>query len=232
MTLTKVKKSVIDVSSFIGGANQQVQFNDSNDFGIDANFTYNSSTKVLGVSGISVGKDITVGDSLTVGTGGIVFPVGIFESILYPSDLVGMIAAFPVAAAPTGWLACDGSSQLVASYQALHSIIGYTYGGSGVNFSLPDYRGYFLRGVDGGAGNDPDAASRTDRGDGTGGDNVGSVQDEAYKAHTHGSVPNKTGANSAAAGSAVLPSTAGSTGSSGGNETRPKNINVLYCIKY
>ena len=43
--------------------------------------------------------------------------------------------------APTGWLLCQGQSLLVANYPALHSAIGYTYGGSGSNFLLPDLRG-------------------------------------------------------------------------------------------
>ena len=146
MALTKVKKSVLDISSFIGGANRQVQFNDSDDFGVDANFTYNTTTMTMSVSGLNVDLDAAIGGSLTVGTGGIVFPVGAYTSVLNPSDLVGMIAAFPIASPPTGWLECDGSSILVDSYPALHSILGYIYGGAGTNFTLPDYRGYFLRG--------------------------------------------------------------------------------------
>lgn len=43
--------------------------------------------------------------------------------------------------APTGWLLCQGQSLLVADYPALHTAIGYTYGGSGSNFLLPDLRG-------------------------------------------------------------------------------------------
>lgn len=48
-------------------------------------------------------------------------------------------------------------------------------------FSLPDARGQFIRIWDNGAGVDPDAASRTDRGDGTTGDNVGTNQDFAIE---------------------------------------------------
>lgn len=43
--------------------------------------------------------------------------------------------------APTGWLLCQGQSLLVADYPALHAAIGYTYGGTGANFLLPDLRG-------------------------------------------------------------------------------------------
>lgn len=51
-------------------------------------------------------------------------------------------------------------------------------------FLLPDDRGRFIRAWDNGAGVDPDAASRTDRGDGTTGDNVGTLQDHALETHT------------------------------------------------
>lgn len=50
----------------------------------------------------------------------------------------GTVVAYPSATPPTGWLSCDGSSQLVASYPNLFAAIGYTYGGAGPNFNLPD----------------------------------------------------------------------------------------------
>lgn len=43
---------------------------------------------------------------------------------------------------PAGWLFCDGSSQLRASFPSLFSIIGTTYGSvDGTHFTLPDLRG-------------------------------------------------------------------------------------------
>jgi microcystin-dependent protein len=33
---------------------------------------------------------------------------------------------------------CEGQSLLVADYSALHDVIGYTYGGTGVNFNVPN----------------------------------------------------------------------------------------------
>jgi microcystin-dependent protein len=55
---------------------------------------------------------------------------------------------------PAGFLVCDGSSLVVATYQRLFNAIGYTYGGSGANFRLPDLRGEFIRGFDAGRGVD------------------------------------------------------------------------------
>jgi microcystin-dependent protein len=56
---------------------------------------------------------------------------------------------------PPGFLVCDGSSLVVASYQRLFNSIGYTYGGSDTSFRLPDLRGEFIRGYDGGRNIDP-----------------------------------------------------------------------------
>jgi hypothetical protein len=40
--------------------------------------------------------------------------------------------------ASLGLLKCDGTSHLVATYPRLHTVIGYTYGGSGINFNVPN----------------------------------------------------------------------------------------------
>lgn len=60
---------------------------------------------------------------------------------------VGSVYAYLGTVAPAGYLLCNGSSQLVANYSDLHGVIGYNYGGSGLNFNVPDYRGMFLRGT-------------------------------------------------------------------------------------
>jgi microcystin-dependent protein len=60
-----------------------------------------------------------------------------------------------------GWLKCDGRNVSRNSYPTLWDAIGAIYGGDGnPDFALPDLRGMFLRGVDEGAGHDPDAAGR------------------------------------------------------------------------
>ena len=40
--------------------------------------------------------------------------------------------------ASLGLLKCDGTSHLVATYPRLHTVIGYTYGGSGTSFLVPN----------------------------------------------------------------------------------------------
>lgn len=51
---------------------------------------------------------------------------------------VGTVVAKASTVVPAGWLECNGSSQLVASFPALFADIGYTHGGAGANFNLPN----------------------------------------------------------------------------------------------
>lgn len=78
---------------------------------------------------------------------------------------------------------CDGSSVLRASYSGLFTAIGTAWGSvDGTHFNVPDLRGVFLRGTDGGAARDPDRAARTAIATGGNtGDAVGSVQTNATK---------------------------------------------------
>ena len=57
------------------------------------------------------------------------------------SSPTGSLTAFAGASAPTGWLLCDGSSISTSTYASLFAVIGYTYGGSGASFSLPNLKG-------------------------------------------------------------------------------------------
>ena len=47
------------------------------------------------------------------------------------------------------FLLCDGSSYSTITYSELYAVIGTTFGGSGSNFNVPDYRTYFPVGVGG-----------------------------------------------------------------------------------
>ena len=53
----------------------------------------------------------------------------------------GAIMDFAGAAAPSGWLLCQGQSLSTTTYAALFAAIGYLYGGSGANFNVPDLGG-------------------------------------------------------------------------------------------
>ena len=67
---------------------------------------------------------------------------------------VGVITAFAGSTAPTGYLICDGAAVSRATYAALFTIIGTTYGiGNGsTTFNLPDLRSKTIVGVGQGSG--------------------------------------------------------------------------------
>ncbi|TRU81408.1 MAG: tail fiber protein [Microcystis novacekii Mn_MB_F_20050700_S1] len=141
-----------------------------------------------------------------------------------------------VSLANQGWLVCDGEQYDVTDYPDLSQVIGFFFGGNLRNqFNVPDLRGMFLRGVDGGAGKDPDAKSRVALvNGGNTGDNVGSYQQDEFKTHNHKIMlwPRSfRGADGDDKPYDNQGSVDGSTSDSGGNETRPKNIYVNYIIK-
>lgn len=142
----------------------------------------------------------------------------------------GSVIAWPSNTIPDGFLVCDGSSLASATYSDLYGVIGFEYGGDATNFNLPDYRGEFLRGH---GANDPDAATRTDRGDGTTGDVVGTKQAAELGSHVHAYRNGGGGANTAYAATASNNNYGtNNTNATGGNETRPRNVSVNYIIKY
>jgi microcystin-dependent protein len=156
---------------------------------------------------------------------------------------VGMVGAFAMNTAPTGWLKANGAAISRTTYSALFAKIGTTHGvGNGsTTFNLPDMRGEFLRGWDDARGIDSGRV-------------FASAQAAEFASHTH-TVTDPThahaaqfwgwntpanavitsGANNFAITSLSFTSSA-STGitnqSTGGTETRPRNIALLFCIKY
>lgn len=81
-------------------------------------------------------------------------------------------------AAPAGWLLCDGASYAATDYPDLFAAIGYTYGGSGANFNVPNLKGRVVVGVDA-------AQSEFDVLGETAGDKTVSVGTANLPAHTH-----------------------------------------------
>jgi microcystin-dependent protein len=55
----------------------------------------------------------------------------------------GSVMMWSTNSAPSGWLLCDGTSVLTSAYAALFAVVGYTFGGSGGSFTLPDFRNRF-----------------------------------------------------------------------------------------
>lgn len=107
------------------------------------------------------------------------------STLSIPAGVIFPYAGFFV---PEGWLECNGDTVSRHEYRRLYEAIGTQHGnGDGSKtFHLPDYRGRVLRGHDAGAGVDPDAASRSAMNSGGNtGNQVGSVQDDNFKSHTH-----------------------------------------------
>ena len=129
-------------------------------------------------------------------------------------------------------------------------MLGTTFGvGDGSStFNLPDARGEFIRGWAHGSANDPDRAARTNRGDGTTGDVVGSKQLDQMQGHRHlgrysyaaslgnssNQSPSTTNGQLSVDHHNVLdPETDGTNGTPRtGAETRVRNTNRMIIIKY
>lgn len=147
------------------------------------------------------------------------------------NDMVGMVSAFAMISPPEGWLIADGSAINRIRYARLFSRIGTTYGsGDGaITFNIPDMRGEFIRGLDMGRGIDNARV-------------MGSNQENSIQSHQHGiamdnggnTVFNNLGAKNSngGMGGGVIRSSTSQTDASGSNETRPRNIAMVYCIKY
>jgi microcystin-dependent protein len=50
----------------------------------------------------------------------------------------GIVVPWGSAIIPSGFLECNGASVSTSTYAALFAVVGYTYGGSGASFNLPD----------------------------------------------------------------------------------------------
>lgn len=157
---------------------------------------------------------------------------------------------------PDWALELDGSEISRTTYARLFSKYGEKYGnGDGsTTFNIPDLRGRFIRGWDHGAGRDPDAGTRNDRGDGTVGDNVGTVQSHAFQGHYHEITLNggSTTASYICRGAGgnrgdesstnefitrytltvLLPTTGVHGTVQYSEETRPQNVNMMYITRY
>jgi hypothetical protein len=157
------------------------------------------------------------------------------------STPAGTIMGWPADVAPEGFLECNGASVAKADFPKLFAAIGTSYGSiDSASFNLPDFRGEFLRGWSHASGKDPNAGGRSDRGDGTSGDQVGTKQGHDIQSHNHkigrwvgGSpgyqypFPDPNQDNALLDDGGPNPNVQ----ATGGSESRPRNINVMWVIK-
>lgn len=91
----------------------------------------------------------------------------------------GMIESFTIPNSNTGFVLPDGRRLSRTSYPVLFDAIGFTYGGEGDYFNLPDIRGLYTRST--GKGSNIKGAL----GNVVGGGNVGTVQEQQVRKHKH-----------------------------------------------
>jgi phage-related tail fiber protein len=118
----------------------------------------------------------------------------------------------------------NGNPYSRATYAPLFSAIGTTFGaGDGsTTFNVLDLRAEFIRGVDAGRGVDVDRV-------------LGSSQAESLKQHGHDAVIQNESISIGAgitSGGYQPRMVTGTTGLTGGAETRPRNVALTPCIKY
>jgi microcystin-dependent protein/cytoskeletal protein CcmA (bactofilin family) len=103
------------------------------------NTTVRGTLDVSGNTGIRGNLDVS-GNIKVYGTLD-VSGYDVYKELSYLNNnaaIVGSITMFGGAAAPTGWLLCQGGSYAAAAYPELFAVIGTTFGGGAGNFNVPD----------------------------------------------------------------------------------------------
>ena len=197
--------------------------------------TTSLSAQNLSVSGVSTLGTVQISSGIVTATSGITTYYGDGSNLqingtslsdaISSSVPAGTIISYASTIAPTGYLKCNGAAISRTSYNSLFSGIGTIFGnGDGTTtFNVPDLRGEFIRGwVDDKVGIDTQTT-------------FGRSQGDSFRSHTH-TYNRNNNQNTDHSGTDTVsnnPSfTSAPTGSTGGDETRPRNISFLYCIKY
>lgn len=191
----------------------------------DGTTLVNSPIRVKRSTG-NIGINGAPSSTYKVDVGGTVNATEVYRSGV-PIYVPGEIKTFAMNTCPANMLPMDGSAVSRTTYANLFTNIATAWGaGNGTTtFNVPDARGEFLRGWDNGRGVDATRA-------------FASLQAEDLKSHTHSSTAYNSGGIVGAAGAfALAGSTTGNAqtinvSSTGGTETRPRNIAVLYCIAF
>jgi len=144
-----------------------------------------------------------------------------YVDAIYP---VGSVSVFAGSTAPSGHLECSGQAVSRTTYSGLFSVVGTVFGiGDGsTTFNVPDLRGEFIRGWDHGRLVDTGRA-------------LGSAQADEIESHSHTeNVSSGGGVGVGVTGVSASGSSASylSTQATGGAETRPRNVALMYIIKH
>jgi len=142
--------------------------------------------------------------------------------------IVGEIIAYASSTVPTGFLACNGQTVATLDYANLFALLGYTYGGSGANFLLPDLRGRNIIGYGTTTDLTIDAMGET------GGATSTVLTIPQMPSHTHSfqAITNTPTANGpTGAGTPTTKDTTNNTSSTGGDQPHP-NMDPFIVLQY
>jgi len=146
--------------------------------------------------------------------------------------VAGSVQAFAMSTAPTGWLKANGAAVSRTTYAALFAAIGTTYGtGDGsTTFNLPDLRGEFVRGWDDGRGVDSGRTSGSAQSAYAGSFYVNADPDDGDG--QGGSFRSVTAINFNSGQVIVSNGEGDGTVTVTPGDARPRNVALLYCIKF
>ena len=143
----------------------------------------------------------------------------------------GLIIPWSSTSIPSGFLECNGQSVSTSTYAALFAVIGYTYGGSGANFNVPDLqdRTVVNKSNNKSLATTGGANTVTNTGNITGSLANATLTTAQLPSHTHsfGFVPANTGADNIGGGG-IRASQAMQFGSTGGGGAHSHNLSATY----
>lgn len=142
----------------------------------------------------------------------------------------GEVIPYASSSAPFGFIKCNGAAVSRTTYADLFAAIGTTFGGGdgSSTFNVPDLRGEFIRGWDDARGIDS-------------GRGFGTFQSHQFEDHAHNYQDHRggysyqshySGPNSTTYEYDSTRTTTGAVSGNRGSETRPRNVALLYCIKF
>lgn len=195
-----------------------------------ANYLPDATTTSKGVVELATADEVIAGTDPTVAVTPATLAVGLASS----GNPTGTIIAFAGENAPVGYLICDGSvindvpaqtiQGVTADFRNLRTVLGTAFSSNTTDHVLPDLRGEFLRGW------------KADKIGVDSGRVFGSNQAQSVQGHDHtlpgGPADVEVDGTKYGGGNRVTETGVYSTNSTGDTETRPRNVAILYCIKF
>lgn len=126
-------------------------------YGGDGNSNF-ALPDLRGAAAVGTGKGVKLGQKVAgslpglglnyaICTGSGVYPVPSGDGSFPGNEAyLGQVLAYAGTQLPEGWAACNGAMMPVPQFQPLFSLLGYTYGGAGSIFALPDLGGRMIVG--------------------------------------------------------------------------------------